>query len=254
MDWELACTASSSVSSTSPCDATCYHQTRSGQQKSHTAAWRDFYGEGGRTHAAYTHTHTRVPVCSKNCTFPPLVLSYTFMVFLYVSELISVSWISSGHFPKPFLDFIFSAVRKTVVKTHIENLFSFARERHQKCATVHEHSLKGTLAGSFRGDLRSEVTCDSRLEEFSLKEMNSIGGNKRQKLALPLFGASLQKPFREYLEAQRAKLQHRTGRAGGSKGEATPIGLRVGRAVVGRGGLFGVWLRRDAESYSELFE
>ncbi|XDV54282.1 hypothetical protein PO909_022604 [Leuciscus waleckii] len=41
--------------------------------------------------------------------------------------------------------------------------------------------------------------------------------------ALPLFGASLQKPFREYLEAQRAKLQHRTGRAGGSKGEATPI-------------------------------
>jgi len=52
----------------------------------------------------------------------------------------------------------------------------FARERHQKCAAVHEHGLEGTLAGSFRGDLRSEVTCDSRLEEFSLKEMNSMGG------------------------------------------------------------------------------
>lgn len=58
----------------------------------------------------------------------------------------------------------------------MQNLFSFAGERHQKCAAVHEHSLEGTLAGSFRGDLRSEVTCDSRLEEFSLKEMNSMGG------------------------------------------------------------------------------
>lgn len=28
----------------------------------------------------------------------------------------------------------------------------------------------------------------------------------------------------------------------------------MGRAVVGRRGLFGVWLRRDAESYSEVFE
>ncbi|XP_077098670.1 uncharacterized protein LOC143749886 isoform X2 [Siphateles boraxobius] len=35
-----------------------HHQTRSGQQKSHTAAWRAFYDEGCRTHAAYIHTNT----------------------------------------------------------------------------------------------------------------------------------------------------------------------------------------------------
>ncbi|CAB1352515.1 unnamed protein product [Coregonus sp. 'balchen'] len=29
--------------------------------------------------------------------------------------------------------------------------------------------------------------------------------------AVPVLGASLQKPFREYLEAQRAKMHHRTG-------------------------------------------
>lgn len=44
--------------------------------------------------------------------------------------------------------------------------------------------------------------------------------------AFPLFGASLQKPFREYLEAQRAKLQHRAG--GRRAEEATPIVLEDG--------------------------
>ncbi|XP_016349014.1 vacuole membrane protein 1-like isoform X1 [Sinocyclocheilus anshuiensis] len=37
--------------------------------------------------------------------------------------LISVSWITSGHFPKPFLEFIFSAIRKTMMKTHTEKVF-----------------------------------------------------------------------------------------------------------------------------------
>ncbi|XP_067289309.1 uncharacterized protein [Pseudorasbora parva] len=32
--------------------------TRSGLQTSHTAAWRAFYNEGGRTHAAHKHTNT----------------------------------------------------------------------------------------------------------------------------------------------------------------------------------------------------
>lgn len=51
------------------------------------------------------------------------------------------------------------------------------------CSRARVQLTEGTWAGSFRGDLRSEVTCDSSLEEFSLKEMNSMGGeNKRQKL------------------------------------------------------------------------
>lgn len=64
----------------------------------------------------------------------------------------------------------------------VGKLFPFAREQHQKCVTVHMHSLEETLAGSLRRDLRSEVTCDSRLQEFGLKEMNSMEKNKRQKL------------------------------------------------------------------------
>jgi len=82
-----------------------------------------------------------------NCKFLFLLLSYTFMGFWYVSDLLSLSWITFGHFHKPFLDFIFSAVRKTVVKTHTEVSKDFVSHKHKKDADT---SIENKLFQSCR--------------------------------------------------------------------------------------------------------
>ncbi|KAF4108109.1 hypothetical protein G5714_010868 [Onychostoma macrolepis] len=174
--------------------------------------------------------------------------------------LISMSWITSGHFPKPFLEFIFSAIRKTMKKTHTEKVFVIPSASTYSGADGGPHwgkgrALKGGLwqhqispshppepdtpaflpplaqpraalpglahtviLGMFGPPVSqarslSPSLCERREEKRG--KGNSLTFLSR---AFPLFGASLQKPFREYLEAQRAKLQHRAGgRAGGAQ-------------------------------------
>lgn len=92
-----------------------------------------FHKEHGKHHCYYIALHwfqmyiqNKRIVCFFPLCFPTPLLSFC------VSDLISVSWISSGHFPTPFLDFIFSAVRKTVVKTHTEVSKDFVSHKHTK--------------------------------------------------------------------------------------------------------------------------
>ncbi|KAI3373434.1 hypothetical protein L3Q82_022036 [Scortum barcoo] len=70
--------------------------------------------------------------------------------------------------------------------------------------------------------------------------------------AVPLLGAALQKPFREYLEAQKAKLHHRTFERGSqlirSRGESRVWGERGNACVCG-----GVALSLLTELLSSLF-
>ncbi|KAK2871101.1 hypothetical protein Q8A67_023628 [Cirrhinus molitorella] len=220
--------------------------TRPGLHKSHIAGGHSpVKGAGLMPHI---YTQTRVPVRSKGvwcgnrdlCHQNRLCNPRDSSGILTRLSILYLSWITSGHFPKSFLEFIFSALRKTMIKTHPEKVFVIPSARAYSGADGGPHWSARSLSPSL---------CEPREEKRG--KGNSLTFRSR---AFPLFGASLQKPFRDYLEAQRAKLQHRAGAQRAE--EATPIcqGLRVGCAVVGRGGLFGVWLRRDAESYSELFE
>ncbi|KAG1970578.1 hypothetical protein F2P79_002071 [Pimephales promelas] len=83
--------------------------------------------------------------------------------------------------------------------------------------------------GNPQGRVQSSVLsgtgpCNEGCEEFAEMFHLTMISYLHTLRALPLFGASLQKPFREYLEAQRAKLQLRTGRTDGRlAGEATPF-------------------------------